>query len=187
MGADPVTLLYRRSFEELPARAVEVEHAIEEGLEMRFLVSPTEFTGEEGWLTSVTLQSMELGEPDDSGRRRPIPIEGAVEAINADVAIIAIGNAPNPILLNATEELATTSWGTVVVDRETGATTKPGVFAGGDVATGGATVILALAAGRKGAAAIHEYLTGSGAEVPDGLHGEVGNLADSHGPIAQPG
>lgn len=164
MGARPVTLLYRRSPDELPARAVEVGHAIEEGVEMRFLVAPEAFVGSSGWLSSVTLQSMELGEPDDSGRRRPVPIEGTVESIDADVAIVAIGNAPNPILLDATDELVTTSWGTVVVDQETGATTKPGVFAGGDVATGGATVILALAAGRRGAASIDEYLA---AQDPD--------------------
>ena len=159
LGADPVKMLYRRSAEEMPARHEEIEHAIEEGVEIRYLVAPTSFNGENGWLGNVTVQEMQLGEPDDNGRARPEPIEDAYETIKADVVIVAIGNAPNPVLLRSTPDLETTRWGTIDADEETGQTSIPGVFAGGDITTGGATVILALAAGRKSAAAIHTYLT----------------------------
>jgi glutamate synthase (NADPH/NADH) small chain len=159
LGADPVKMLYRRSAEEMPARDEEIEHAIEEGVDIRYLVAPTSFNGDEGWLTSVTIQEMQLGEPDENGRARPEPIEDAYETVDADVAIVAIGNAPNPVLTRSTPDLATTRWGTIDADDETGQTSIPGVFAGGDITTGGATVILALAAGRNSAAAIHTYLT----------------------------
>jgi glutamate synthase (NADPH/NADH) small chain len=159
LGAHPVKMLYRRSSEEMPARAEEIEHAIEEGVEIRYLVAPTSFNGGDGWLKSVTIQEMQLGEPDENGRARPEPIEGAYETIEADVAIVAIGNAPNPVLTRSTPDLKTTRWGTIMADDETGQTSIPGVFAGGDITTGGATVILALAAGRKSAAAIHTYLS----------------------------
>jgi glutamate synthase (NADPH/NADH) small chain len=159
LGADPVKMLYRRSAEEMPARDEEIEHAIEEGVEIGYLVAPTSFNGEDGWLTSVTIQEMQLGEPDENGRARPEPIEGAYETTKADVVIVAIGNAPNPVLTRSTPDLETTRWGTIATDEETGETSIRGVFAGGDITTGGATVILALAAGRKSAAAIHSYLT----------------------------
>jgi glutamate synthase (NADPH/NADH) small chain len=158
LGARPVTMLYRRSEEEMPARDEEIEHARQEGVEIRLLVAPVVFDGDDGWLSSVTIQEMELGEPDDQGRARPVPIDGAFETILTDVAIVAIGNAPNPVLIRSTPDLATTPWGTVETDPETGATSMHGVFAGGDIATGGATVILALAAGRKAAAAIDQSL-----------------------------
>jgi glutamate synthase (NADPH/NADH) small chain len=158
LGASPVTMLYRRSDEEMPARRAEVEHAIEEGVEIRHLVAPTSFEGSDGWLRSVSTVAMELGEPDASGRRRPIPMPGTGASVPADVAIIAIGNAPNPILTRATAGLDVSDRGTVVVDPATGATSLEGVYAGGDVATGGATVILALAAGRRAAATIVERL-----------------------------
>jgi glutamate synthase (NADPH/NADH) small chain len=122
-------------------------------------VAPTSFNGEDGWLRSLTIQEMQLGEPDENGRARPEPVEGAYETIEADVVIVAIGNAPNPVLMRSTPDLETTRWGTILADEETGETSIPGVFAGGDITTGGATVILALAAGRKSAAAIHPYLT----------------------------
>jgi glutamate synthase (NADPH/NADH) small chain len=159
LGADSVKMLYRRSAEEMPARDEEIEHAIEEGVEIRYLVAPTSFNGDEGWLKSVTIQEMQLGEPDDDGRARPEPIEDAFETIDADVVIVAIGNAPNPVLMRTTPNLRTTRWGTIAANEDTGETSIPGVFAGGDITTGGATVILALAAGRKSAAAIHTYLT----------------------------
>lgn len=159
LGASPVKMLYRRSDTEMPARDEEIEHAIEEGVDIRYLVAPTSFNGRDGWLSSVTIQEMQLGEPDENGRARPEPIEGAYETIDADVVIVAIGNAPNPVLMRATPELATTRWGTIEADEDTGQTSIPGVFAGGDITTGGATVILALAAGRKSAAAINTYLT----------------------------
>lgn len=159
LGAQPVKMLYRRSGEEMPARDEEIEHALEEGVEIAYLVAPTSFNGVEGWLKSVTIQKMQLGEPDENGRARPEPIEGEYETIDADVAIVAIGNAPNPVLTRSTPELATTPWGTIEADESTGQTSIPGVFAGGDITTGGATVILALAAGRTAAAAINDYLS----------------------------
>lgn len=158
LGANPVKMLYRRSDTEMPARDEEIEHAIEEGVEIRFLVAPTSFNGADGWLKSVTIQEMQLGEPDENGRARPEPIEGAYETIEADVVIVAIGNAPNPVLTRSTPDLRTTRWGTIEADEETGQTSIPGVFAGGDITTGGATVILALAAGRNAASAIDTYL-----------------------------
>lgn len=158
MGGSPVTMLYRRTETEMPARREEVDHALDEGVGIRYLVAPLEFVGDAGWLRSVRVADMELGEPDGSGRRRPVPIPGSGGSIAADVAIVAIGNAPNPVLTNATAGIETTDRGTIVVDVGTGATSLEGVFAGGDVATGGATVIRALAAGRRAAAAIDDYL-----------------------------
>ncbi|CAN5850371.1 NADPH-dependent glutamate synthase [soil metagenome] len=158
LGGDPVTLFYRRTEEEMPARREEVEHAREEGVRFSFLLSPVAFEGAEGWLKSMRLQKMELGEPDEDGRRRPQPIQGAIESVQADAVIIAVGNAPNPLLSRATPALATTDRGTVVTDPVTGATSIPGVFAGGDISTGGATVILAMGAGRRAARAIDDYL-----------------------------
>lgn len=162
LGGSPVTMLYRRSEDEMPARREEIDHAVEEGIRIRFLVAPTAFRGEDGWLRSVALQVMELGEPDGDGRRRPMPVPGSEESVEADAAIVAIGNAPNPVLSSATPGLETSPRGTIVVDPDTGATSLPGVYAGGDVATGGATVILALAAGRRAATAIGEYLARGG-------------------------
>lgn len=158
LGGEPVTLFYRRTEEEMPARREEIAHAREEGVRFSFLTSPIAFEGEEGWLHSASMQNMELGEPDEDGRRRPIPIEDMAERVSIDVAVIAVGNAPNPVLPRATPDLETTDRGTVVVDPETAATSIPGVFAGGDIATGGATVILAMGAGRRAAASIDDYL-----------------------------
>jgi glutamate synthase (NADPH/NADH) small chain len=158
LGGDPVTLFYRRTEEEMPARREEVEHAREEGVRFSFLLAPVAFEGAEGWLKSMRLQKMELGVPDEDGRRRPQPIKEAIESVEVDAVIIAVGNAPNPLLSRATPELETTDRGTVVTDLETGATSIPGVFAGGDISTGGATVILAMGAGRRAARAIDDYL-----------------------------
>jgi glutamate synthase (NADPH/NADH) small chain len=159
MGAATASILYRRTEAEMPARLEEVRHAREEGVEFRFLVNPTEFLGDdEGWLTGVRLQDMELGEPDDGGRRRPVPVAGTERDIEIDVAVVAAGNAPNPMLKATTPDLHHTGWGTVEADDATGRTSKPGVFAGGDIVTGGATVILAMGAGRRAAASIEEYL-----------------------------
>ncbi len=174
LGGDPVTILYRRSEAEMPARREEVVHAREEGVAFEFLVSPTRFDGDDGWLRSVTIQRMRLGEPDEAGRARPEPIEGDLAEVPCDVAIIAIGNQPNPILAQATPDLETSRWGTVVVDAETGETSIPGVYAGGDITSGGATVILALAAGRRAAAAIDEYLGGGPGASADEAVGEPG-------------
>jgi glutamate synthase (NADPH/NADH) small chain len=160
LGAAEARIVYRRSADEMPARAEEVHHAEDEGVIFEFLAAPLEFLGDEhGRLTQMRLQAMELGEPDDAGRRRPVPIDGATEIQPVDLAIVAIGNAPNPLLLAAVPELDRTDWGTLVVDEETGMTSMDGVFAGGDIVTGGATVILAMGAARKAAAGIHGWLS----------------------------
>jgi glutamate synthase (NADPH/NADH) small chain len=159
LGAKRALIIYRRSEEELPARIEEIHHAKEEGVEFMMLHSPVEFIGDkDGWLNEVVLQKMELGEPDESGRRRPIPIDGAVFNMNIDMAVIAIGNGSNPIIQKTTPDLDFNKWGNIIVDSETMQTSKAGVFAGGDIVTGGATVILAMGAGRKAAKAIIEYL-----------------------------
>ena len=159
LGAGHASILYRRSEAEMPARLEEVRHAIAEGIDVVTLVSPTELIGnEDGWLRGVRLQRMELGEPDDSGRRRPEPIPGDEYAMDVDIAVVAIGNAPNPLIHKTAPDLDQTAWGTIVADHETGRTSKVGVFAGGDIVTGGATVILAMGAGRRAAAAINDYL-----------------------------
>ncbi len=142
----------------MPARVEEVHHAREEGVEFIFLASPLEFVGDEdGWLQSVQLQRMQLGEPDDSGRRRPVPVEGSEFSMDIQMGVIAIGNGSNPLLRN-TPGLEFTRWHTLVVDEDTLATTVDGVFAGGDIVTGGATVISAMGAGRKAAQSINEFL-----------------------------
>lgn len=159
LGAKKAYIIYRRSEEELPARAEEVHHAREEGVEFMLLHSPVGFSGDdEGWLRSVKLQKMELGEPDDSGRRRPIPIEGGIFEMDIDMAVIAIGNGSNPIIRKTTPDLEFNKWGNIIVDEESMQTSKTGVYAGGDIVTGGATVILAMGAGRNAARSINEYL-----------------------------
>jgi len=158
LGAD-VCLLYRRSREELPARHEEIENAEEEGLVCRFLAAPLRLIGDEkGWVKAMECQAMELGPPDASGRRRPIPIKGSEFTMETDTVIIAIGQTPNPIIQRTTEGLvADPRHGTIIVD-ENGKTSLEGVYAGGDVATGAATVISAMGMGKKAAKAIHEYL-----------------------------
>jgi glutamate synthase (NADPH/NADH) small chain len=158
LGAASATVLYRRTEPDMPARAEEVRHAREEGVAFRFLCSPIEFIGEDGWLHRVRLQEMELGEPDADGRRRPQPVFGAEAVIPADVAIVAAGNGPSPTLRKTTPDLVHTRSGTVQADPVTGRTTKRGVFAGGDIVTGGATVILAMGAGRRAARSIADFL-----------------------------
>lgn len=159
LGAERAMILYRRSEAEMPARKEEVNHAKEEGVEFRTLMAPLEFKGDEkGYINSMVLQQCELGEPDASGRRRPVPIEGAITEEKVDVAVVAIGNGSNPIIARTTPDLELNKRGNIVVDEETMKTNKKGVFAGGDIVTGGATVILAMGAGRKAAAAINEYL-----------------------------
>ncbi len=161
LGADHVRVVYRRSRPEMPARAEEVQHAEEEGIEFLLLSAPTRFVGDEnGRLTGVDCLKMELGEPDDSGRRRPVPIPDSEFHIESDLAIVAIGAGANPLLTRSTEGLRLNAWGYILADPETGRTTKEGVWAGGDIVTGSATVILAMGAGRKAADSIHEYLAG---------------------------
>ncbi len=159
LGAEKVAIVYRRSEAELPARSEEVEHAKEEGIEFKLLNNPVAITGDEaGWVKSMRCVKMELGEPDASGRRRPVPITGSEFDMPVDTVIVAIGTGPNPIMAHTTPDLELTKRGNIAADEETGATSKAGVFAGGDIVTGAATVILAMGAGRKAAKAIDEYL-----------------------------
>ncbi|MGE4553592.1 MAG: NADPH-dependent glutamate synthase [Desulfovibrionaceae bacterium] len=161
MGAEKVTILYRRTLDEMPARAEEVHHAQEEGVEIKCLCGPMAFNGDEHMhLKSVTLQMMCLGEPDATGRRAPVCIEGDTQEIEADLAIIAVGTRPNPTLLATTPDLKLSKRGYVVADPETGETNMPGVYAGGDIVTGAATVISAMGAGRKAALAMLEKFRG---------------------------
>lgn len=160
LGAKNAYIIYRRSDVEMPARAEEIHHAKEEGIEFILLSNPVEFIGDEkGWLKSVKIQKMELGEPDSSGRRRPIPIQGSEYELPIDMAVISIGNGSNPIIQKTTPDLQYNKWGNILVDEATMKTSKKGVFAGGDIVTGGATVILAMGAGRKAAAAINDFLS----------------------------
>jgi len=158
LGAE-VTVLYRRSREELPARLEEIKRAEEEGVNFIFLSAPLAFTGNGGWVDTVECQEMELGEPDESGRRSPIPKKGSTFTLKVDTVIIAIGNRPNPIISKTTQGLNIGRHGEILVDPATGKTSKVGVFAGGDIVSGSATVIEAMGAGRRSAIAIHRYLT----------------------------
>jgi glutamate synthase (NADPH/NADH) small chain len=159
LGADVVRIVYRRSKEEMPARIEEIHHAEEEGVQFYLLTAPLRFFGNDnGWITGMECLQMELGEPDDSGRRRPVPIKGSEFKLECDMAVIAIGAGPNPLLTTTTPGLELNKRGYIVADPETGKTMKPGVWAGGDIVTGSATVILAMGAGRKAANSIHDYL-----------------------------
>ena len=157
LGAE-TTIVYRRTENELPARKEEVHHAKEEGIQFAMLTNPVEVIGDEkGWVKAVKCIRMELGEPDESGRRSPVEVPGSEFEIETDTVIMSLGTSPNPLIAKTTAGLETTRRGCLVAD-ENGATTRPGVFAGGDAVTGAATVILAMGAGRKAAAAIHEYI-----------------------------
>jgi glutamate synthase (NADPH/NADH) small chain len=152
LGAEEVTIVYRRTMEELPARAEEVHHAVEEGVKFKILTAPVKIIGNEtGWAVGLNCQKMTLGEPDASGRRRPVPVEGDYFDMECDTVIVAIGNAANPLVPTTTKLLETNKWGNIVADLETGKTSKDRVWAGGDIVTGAATVILAMGAGRKAA------------------------------------
>lgn len=159
LGAKNVYIIYRRSEKEMPARIEEIKHAKEEGVEFLVLNNPVEFVGnDEGWLTGIKCVKMELGEPDDSGRRRPVVIKDSEYIIDVDMVVISIGNGSNPLIKRTTPDIETSKKGTLVVNAETMKTSKEKVYAGGDIVTGGATVILAMGAGRKAAKAIHEEL-----------------------------
>uniref|UniRef100_A0A7V3PUR2 NADPH-dependent glutamate synthase n=1 Tax=candidate division WOR-3 bacterium TaxID=2052148 RepID=A0A7V3PUR2_UNCW3 len=159
LGAERSILIYRRSREEMPARAAEIHHAEEEGVEFQLLTNPVRYLADEnGWVKEVECIRMELGEPDASGRRRPVPVPGSEFRIPVDTVVIAIGNSPNPLIPQTTTGLEISKRGTIVVDPETGRTSKKGVFAGGDIVTGAATVILAMGAGRIAARSMDEYL-----------------------------
>ncbi|MBR3842252.1 MAG: NADPH-dependent glutamate synthase [Christensenellaceae bacterium] len=157
LGAD-VTIVYRRAEKELPARAEEVEHAKEEGIHFNLLTNPIEIKGKDGWVDKITCIRMELSEPDESGRARPVAVPGSEFEIDADCVIMSIGTSPNPLIKSTTEGLETQRWGGIIADEETGKTSREGVYAGGDAVTGAATVILAMGAGKNAAAAIDEYL-----------------------------
>lgn len=160
LGAEKVRIVYRRSREEMPARAAEIHHAEEEGIEFFLLTNPTKFIGDEkGRVKGMECLKMELGEPDESGRRRPVAVKGSEFELDCDLAVIAVGAGANPLLTQSTEQLELNKWGYIIADPETGKTTKKGVWAGGDIVTGQATVILAMGAGRKAADSIHDYLT----------------------------
>ena len=159
LGADEVHIVYRRSRKELPARLEEVENAEEEGVIFDFLTLPVRFNGNaDGWLTGMECLKMELGEPDDSGRRRPVPIEGSEFSVRIDAAVCSIGNSPNPLIPMTTPGLEVGRRGNIVADEETGRTSRDAIWAGGDVVTGAATVISAMGAARNAAKNIHQYL-----------------------------
>lgn len=159
LGAEDVYVIYRRSRKEMPARIEEIHHGEEEGLQFRFLMNPVRILGDEkGWVKGLELIRMELGEPDESGRRRPVPIPGSEFILDVECVVVAIGNGPHPLVPATTPGLRTTKRGNICADELTGATSKEGVFAGGDIVTGAATVILAMGAGRYAAEAIDKYL-----------------------------
>ncbi|AEE97417.1 sulfide dehydrogenase (flavoprotein) subunit SudA [Mahella australiensis 50-1 BON] len=160
LDADEVHIVYRRSEAEMPARAEEVHHAKEEGIIFDLLTNPIRIIGENGRVTGMECIKMELGEPDASGRRRPVPVKGSEFIMEVDAVIMALGTTPNPLIAATTHGLEIQPWGGIIADEATGATSRPGVYAGGDAVTGAATVILAMGAGKKAAAAIHEYLEG---------------------------
>ena len=161
LGADEVYIVYRRSEAELPARAEEVEHAMEEGIIFKILTNPTEILGnEEGFVSGIKCVEMELGEPDASGRRRPVVKENSEFVLNVDCVIMSIGTSPNPLIKSTTRGLDTEKWGGIIADEETGLTSRENVYAGGDAVTGAATVILAMGAGKAAAKAIDEKVNG---------------------------
>ena len=178
LGAEKVYIIYRRSMEELPARKEEVEHAIEEGIEFKLLNNPTEILGYEnpddkrdprnGFVNGIRCIRMELGEPDERGRRRPVEIPGSEYVLDVDTVIMSIGTSPNPLIKSTTEGLEVNKRGGIIVEEATGATTKEGVYAGGDAVTGAATVISAMGAGKLAAASIDDYLKNKGYVTTDG-------------------
>jgi len=159
LGAEEAWIVYRRSREEMPARLEEVENAEEEGIKFKFLTAPVKFLGDKsGWVTGMECIVMQLGEPDESGRRRPIPIKGSEFVMDVDTVVMAIGQSPNPLIQRTTKGLETTKHGTIVANEKTGKTSKKGIYAGGDVVSGAATVISAMGAGKKAARSIHRYI-----------------------------
>ncbi|HPJ76624.1 MAG TPA: NADPH-dependent glutamate synthase [Clostridia bacterium] len=158
LGAEHVSIVYRRSEKEMPARIEEVHHAKQEGIDFHLLTNPTKILGEKGWVKGMECVKMQLSEPGPDGRRRPEVIPGSEYILDVSSVIIAIGTSPNPLIKNTTSGLETNKWGCIIADQETGQTTIPYIFAGGDVVTGAATVILAMGAGKKAASAIDKYL-----------------------------
>ena len=159
LGADEVTIVYRRSEKEMPARAEEIENAKEEGVKFRLLTNPTKIIGKEGWASQMELLKMELGAPDESGRRRPVPVKGSEFLIDVDTVVVAIGNNPNPLLPKMIKGLKVEKWGGIIADPATGQTSLTYIYAGGDIVSGSATVIEAMGAGKKAAKAIDKTLS----------------------------
>ena len=160
LGAEEVYIVYRRSEEEAPARLEELHHAKEEGVIFDLLTNPTEIIADEkGWVKAIKCVRMELGEPDASGRRSPVEIPGSEYEIEADTVIMSLGTSPNPLISSTTKGLDINRRKCIIAEEETGATSKEGVYAGGDAVTGAATVILAMGAGKAAAKGIHEYLS----------------------------
>jgi glutamate synthase (NADPH/NADH) small chain len=159
LGAETVHIVYRRSKAELPARSEEAHHAEQEGVQFKFLTNPVRYIGNnDGWVTGMECIEMELGEPDESGRRRPVPKKGSNFVLDVDLVVVSIGTGANPIITGTVPDLELNKWGYIVADQETGKTSREGVYAGGDIVTGSATVILAMGAGRASSKAMHEYL-----------------------------
>lgn len=159
MGAENVYIIYRRSEEEMPARREEIHHAKEEGIIFKFLTNPLQILGnEKGWVKGIECVSMELGEPDESGRRRPVEKKGSNFILDIDAAVMSIGTSPNPLIRTTTPGLDANKWGCIIADEQTGLTSREGVYAGGDAVTGAATVILAMGAGKAAAQSIDEYI-----------------------------
>ena len=158
LGAEEVYIVYRRGAEEVPARKEEVEHAKEEGVIFKLLNNPVEIHGEDGWVTGIEVVAQELGEPDASGRRRPVEIPGSEYDMDVDTVIMSLGTSPNPLISSTTKGLEVNKRRCIIAEEETGKTSKDGVYAGGDAVTGAATVILAMGAGKAGAKGIDEYL-----------------------------
>jgi len=173
LGAGEVSIVYRRSRTEMPARIEEIHHAEEEGVKLELLTKPIRYLGDErGRVKQMECIRMELGEPDDSGRRRPVPVDGSEFLMDVDCVIVAFGTNANPVLGQSTPNLELNRWGYIKADEENGQTSIPGVYAGGDIVTGAATVILAMGAGRKAAKAMHEYLLSLGREGSQPASGE---------------
>jgi len=161
LGAEKAFIVYRRGEQEMPARLEELNHAKHEGVVFHLLTNPVRVIGDEkGWVKGLECIKMELGEPDSSGRRRPVPVKGSEFVLDVDTVVMALGTTPNPVISKTTPGLQVHEWGGIIAEEDTGATTKRGVYAGGDAVTGSATVILAMGAGKKAAAAIHAYLQG---------------------------
>jgi glutamate synthase (NADPH/NADH) small chain len=161
LGAEEVYIIYRRSEAEMPARHEEVENAMEEGIQFKLLTNPKKYIGNESnWVVGIECYEMQLGEPDESGRRRPIAKEGSEFVMDVDMVVAALGTRPNPLIAHTTPGLSTSKWGTVVADETTGRTMKDKVWAGGDIVTGAATVISAMGAARRAARDMDEYLGG---------------------------
>jgi glutamate synthase (NADPH/NADH) small chain len=162
LGAENARIIYRRTINEMPARVEEIKHAQEEGIEFLNLNNPLEYYADEkGRVKRMKVQKMELGEPDSSGRRSPVPIEGSEYFLEADTVVVSVGVSPNPLIPACLKDLKISKWGTIIVNEETMQSSIPDIFAGGDIVRGGATVILAMGDGRKAAAGMHDYLSKS--------------------------